>query len=162
MFVCYGRNARNPRNFSKGFAEPEHVVASGESGELRIRGPSVFKEYWQRPDATRETFDKDGWFRTGDIAAIEDGMIRILGRASVDIIKTGGYKVSALDVERGLLSHPAIGEAAVVGLKDPEFGQKIAAIIVPKAGAQAPTLEALREWAKSEMAVYKVCNGCAL
>lgn len=83
-------------------------------------------------------------------------MIKILGRASVDIIKTGGYKVSALDIERELLEHPSIAEIAVVGLKDAEFGQKIAAVVVLKPSAAPLGLEELRTWAKSRLATYKV------
>ncbi len=74
------------------------VVAEGEDGEIRVKGPSVFSEYWQRPEATAEAFE-DGWFKTGDVAVVRDGIYRILGRSSVDIIKTGGYKVSALEIE---------------------------------------------------------------
>ena len=70
-------------------------------GELEVRGPGVFLEYWRRPEETRDAFD-DGWFRTGDVAVLEDGAYRLLGRSNVDIIKTGGYKVSALEIEEAL------------------------------------------------------------
>jgi len=80
-----------------------------EEGELLLQGPSIFKEYWKRPDATATEFTEEGWFKTGDIVAREaDGRFSIKGRASVDILKTGGYKVSALDIERQLLEHPDI------------------------------------------------------
>ncbi|KAG3256682.1 acyl-CoA synthetase family member 3, transcript variant X2 [Ictidomys tridecemlineatus] len=88
---------------SPGFEEKE--------GELLVRGPSVFREYWDRPEETRSAFTADGWFKTGDTAVFKDGKYWIRGRTSVDIIKTGGYKVSALEVERHLLAHPSIAEA---------------------------------------------------
>ena len=87
-----------------------------------MRGPGVFAEYWQRPDETRAAF-RDGWFRTGDMAVIERGAYRLLGRTAVDIIKTGGFKVSALEIEEVLRTHPAIAECAVVGLADPGMGR---------------------------------------
>ena len=93
-------------------------------GELEVRGPSVFSEYWQRPDETRDAF-RDGWFRTGDVAVFESGAYRLLGRISVDIIKTGGFKVSALEIEEVLRTHPAIAECAVVGVHDEEWGERV-------------------------------------
>lgn len=105
-------------------------------GELQIRGPGVFTQYWNRPDATAESFTPDGWFRTGDCAVRDaDGCFSILGRLSADIIKSGGYKISALDVERVLLSHPAVGEAAVLGVADAVFGERVAAVLTLKSGA---------------------------
>ena len=89
-------------------------VVAGTPGELQVRGPTVFLEYWRRPDATAAAF-QDGWFRTGDVAALERGSYRILGRSSVDIIKTGGYKISALEIEEVLRTHPAVAECAVGG-----------------------------------------------
>src|SRR5690606_9800180 len=90
-------------------------VAQGVPGELEVRGPCVFLEYWQRPEETAAAF-RDGWFRTGDVAVVEQGAYRLLGRTSVDIIKTGGFKVSALEIEEVLRLHPAIQECAVVGV----------------------------------------------
>ncbi len=107
-------------------------TTKGEAGELRVKGPAVFKEYWKKPKATSETFDEEGWFKTGDVATVLNGYYKILGRASVDIIKSGGYKISALDIERELLEHPDISECAVVGVEDEEWGQKIVAIVVQK------------------------------
>ena len=89
-------------------------AADDEPGEIHVRGPAVFREYWRRPDATAESF-VDGWFRTGDIAVVNNGVYKILGRSSVDIIKTGGYKVSALEIEEVLREHHVIRECAVVG-----------------------------------------------
>ena len=78
-------------------------------GELQLKGAGVFSEYWRQPEHTRESF-ADGWFRTGDVAVIEDGAYRLLGRSSVDIIKSGGDKISALEIEEVLRTHPAIAE----------------------------------------------------
>ena len=126
----------------------------GDEGEIQVRGENVFLEYWNRPDATATSFD-GAWFKTGDIAVIEDGRYRILGRNSVDIIKTGGYKVSALEIENELRAHPLIDECAVVGVPDEEWGERVGAALVLKGGA-AFTLDELREWGKERLAVYKV------
>src|SRR5881409_4018030 len=122
-------------------------------GEIEVRGATVFLEYWRQPEATAAAF-RDGWFRTGDVAVIEDGAYRILGRSSVDIIKTGGYKVSALEVEEVLRTHPAVAECAVVGVEDPEWGEKICAAVEPR-GAE-PTLAELQAWARERLAPYKL------
>jgi malonyl-CoA/methylmalonyl-CoA synthetase len=129
-------------------------VAEGVPGEIEVRGDTVFVEYWRRPDATREAF-RDGWFRTGDVAIREAGSWRILGRQSVDIIKTGGYKVSALEIEDVLREHRSVRECAVVGVADEEWGERVAAVVVAAAG-EAPTLEELRAWAASRLARYKL------
>ena len=86
--------------------EDNKQVKSGSPGEIQVKGPSLFKEYWEKPKATRETFTQDGWFRTGDIALVNDGYYKILGRDSIDIIKSGGYKISALEIEEVLRQHP--------------------------------------------------------
>jgi malonyl-CoA/methylmalonyl-CoA synthetase len=129
-------------------------VPAGEPGEIEVRGPGVFSEYWGRPDATRAAF-RDGWFRTGDTGVVENGCWRILGRTSTDIIKTGGYKVSALEIEDVLRTHPAIADCAVVGVADDEWGQKIcvAAELTP---GRLLGLEELCEWARDRLAPHKV------
>jgi malonyl-CoA/methylmalonyl-CoA synthetase len=131
------------------------AVADGSPGEIQVRGPTVFSEYWRRPDETRTAFTPDGWFRTGDVAVRSGGVYRILGRASTDIIKTGGYKVSALEIEEALRAHPAIADCAVVGVDDPEWGQRVAAAVVLKPGC-ALDLPSLRAWGKDRLAPYKV------
>jgi malonyl-CoA/methylmalonyl-CoA synthetase len=114
----------------------------------------VFKEYWGKPDATASEF-VDGWFRTGDVAILEGGAYRILGRSSVDIIKTGGFKVSALEVEDVLRDHPAIADCAVVGMEDLEWGERVcAALVLAKDGNL--TLEELRDWSRERLAPYKM------
>ena len=99
-------------------------------GELQIRGTTMFDEYLNRPDATSASLDGD-WFRTGDAAVIDEGGFhRIVGRQSIDIIKTGGFKVGAGEVEAALLTHPGVTEAAVIGVSDPDLGQRIVAFVV--------------------------------
>jgi len=129
-------------------------VAPGIPGEIEVRGPSVFAEYWGKPGATREAF-RDGWFRTGDTAVVENGVYRILGRTNIDILKTGGHKVSALEIEETLREHPAVAECAVVGVPDPEWGERVAAAVVLNDG-DALDLPTLRTWAKELLAAYKL------
>jgi len=126
----------------------------GTPGEILVKGRTVFLEYWERPEESRKAF-RDGWFLTGDVAVQENGMFRILGRSSSDIIKTGGYKVSALEIEETLLTHPDIKECAVVGIPDPTWGERIVAALVLREGASLEP-EALRAWGKERLAPYKV------
>jgi malonyl-CoA/methylmalonyl-CoA synthetase len=129
-------------------------VAPETPGEIEVRGPSVFAEYWGRHDATRAAF-RSGWFRTGDTAIVENEVYRILGRTNIDILKTGGHKVSALEIEEALRQHPAVAECAVVGVPDPEWGERVGAAVVLNEGA-AIDLPSLRTWAKELLAVHKV------
>lgn len=125
--------------------------SENESGDLLVKGPNVFKEYWNKPKATKEAFTSDGWFKTGDTAEYRDGAYRILGRTSSDIIKSGGYKISALDVERHLLAHPDIQDCVVVGLPDITWGEKVACAVALRDSAAELTLQELREWSKARM-----------
>jgi malonyl-CoA/methylmalonyl-CoA synthetase len=121
-----------------------HVRIDPATGELAVRGDQLFSGYWQRPDATEKSFDEDGYFLTGDTAEEEEEReqqqqsssigtyYRLLGRTSVDIIKHGGYKISALEIESVLLSHPRIAECAVVGVPDQHYGESIAIIAALK------------------------------
>jgi len=132
----------------------EVIPDEGEPGEIQVRGPAVFQEYWRRPEVTEAAF-VDGWFRTGDMAVLEDGYYRILGRLSVDIIKSGGYKLSALEIEDTLRAHPTIREVAVVGVEDDVWGEAVAAAVVPTEGAR-PALESLQAWAGERLSSYKI------
>ncbi|MDZ8189495.1 MAG: acyl-CoA synthetase [Nostoc sp. ChiSLP02] len=134
--------------------ENAELVSLGTPGEIQVKGATVFREYWQNPQATAKAF-QNGWFRTGDLAVVENDNYRILGRMSVDIIKTGGYKVSALEIEEVLRTHPDIQECAVVGVADMEWGERVCAALVLQR-SQTLTLESLRSWAKERLAVYKV------
>ncbi len=123
-------------------------------GEVLVRGEGVFGEYWRRRAETQAAFE-DGWFRTGDVAVFEEGSYRLLGRTSVDIIKTGGYKVSALEIEEVLRQHPRLVDCAVVGVPDDDWGERVSAAILVSPG-EPMDLTQLREWTKERLAVYKV------
>jgi malonyl-CoA/methylmalonyl-CoA synthetase len=129
-------------------------VPASVPGEIEVRGPTVFLEYWRQPEATRRAF-REGWFRTGDLAVVEEGSYRILGRSSVDIIKSGGYKVSALEIEEVLRTHPAVAECAVVGVPDQEWDERVAAAVELAPGATL-SLEELVLWTRERLAPYKV------
>jgi malonyl-CoA/methylmalonyl-CoA synthetase len=129
-------------------------VPAGTVGEVEVRGPGVFTEYWRRPDETRAAF-RNGWFRTGDVAVVEHGVYRLLGRTSVDIIKTGGHKVSALEIEEVVRQHPAVSECAVIGVKDDEWGERVAVVVELRAGGDLELAE-LQAWARTRFAPHKV------
>lgn len=139
------------------------LVAAGESGALEVRGPTVMREYWQRAAETADAF-RDGWFRTGDVAVLEDTKggpsWRLLGRQSTDIIKTGGYKVSALEIEEVLRTHPSVAECAVVGVPDEEWGERVV-VAVELAAACTLALDELRGFLKERLATYKVPSALA-
>lgn len=121
-------------------------------GELEITGPTVFSGYLNRPDATAEAFTSDGWFRTGDTATIApDGTHRIIGRTTVDIIKTGGYRIGAGEIEQALLTHPAVREAAVIGAPHSDLGQEAVAYVV----ADGVSAEDLTAFVAGNLAVHK-------
>lgn len=133
--------------------DEEDRPVSDEPGEIQVKGENVFLEYWRQPEATRKAFTPDGWFKTGDVATLEDGYYRILGRNSVDIIKSGGYKISALEVEEVLRTHPDIVDCAVVGLEDMEWGEVVAAALVVKSPVEFVTLQS---WLKERIPAYRV------
>ncbi len=132
----------------------EVVESEGEPGEIQVRGPGVFREYWNQPEVTKAAF-VDGWFRTGDLAVREDGYYRILGRLSVDIIKSGGHKLSALEIEDVLRQHPKIQDCAVVGLPDPTWGEVVAVAVVVGEPAELDLAE-LQTWAVERLSRYKI------
>ena len=136
--------------------ENNQVVEQGTSGEIQVKGANVFKEYWQKPKATQATFTNDGWFKTGDIAVLEDGYYRILGRNSVDIIKSGGYKISALEIEEILRTHPKIKECGVLGIPDEEWGEIIGASLIIEGDETDFSIKALKAWLKTRLPSYKI------
>ncbi|MFS4492705.1 acyl-CoA synthetase [Maribacter sp. 2308TA10-17] len=129
------------------------TVGENEPGEFQIKGPSVFKEYWQKKEATKKAFTKDGWFITGDIAVLNKGFYKILGRDSVDIIKSGGYKISALEIEDVMRKHQDIADCAVVGLPDEEWGEIVSACIVSDG---TPDFDEISNWLKRQLPSYKI------
>ncbi|QHA04437.1 AMP-binding protein [Streptomyces broussonetiae] len=129
----------------------------GESvGEIQVRGPNLFTEYLNRPDATAAAFAADGWFRTGDMAVREpDGYVRIVGRKATDLIKSGGYKIGAGEIENALLEHPGVREAAVTGEPDADLGERIVAWIVPADPEAPPAAEELADHVARRLAPHK-------
>jgi malonyl-CoA/methylmalonyl-CoA synthetase len=133
--------------------ESDQIISEGTQGEIQIKGSNIFKEYWNKPKETSESFTKDGWFKTGDIAVFDHGYYKILGRNSVDIIKSGGFKISALEIEEVLRSHPKIKDCAVVGIPDLEWGEIVAAsLVIEPSGFN---LDQLKEWIKEKLPSYK-------
>ena len=131
----------------------DHEVPQGEVGEIVISGPNVMKGYWQRPEATAEAI-RDGWFRTGDLARVdEDGYFFIVDRKK-DLIIRGGYNVYPREIEEVLYEHPAIAEAAVIGLPHPSLGEEVGAAVALKPGTII-TSDELRDYVKSQVAAYK-------
>ena len=129
------------------------MPCDGETvGELEVRGPTLMKGYLNQPDATAALYTPDGWLRTGDVACIDqDGWHRIVGRQSTDLIKTGGFRVGAGEVEAALLAHPAVREAAVVGEPDADLGQVIVGYVV----ANGVTGPALCDFVAGTLSVHK-------
>jgi len=128
-------------------------VTDGLPGEIQIKGANVFKEYWNKPEETSGAFTSDGWFKSGDIAVFEDGGYIILGRNSIDIIKSGGYKISALEIEEILRIHPKIKDCSVVGIPDDEWGELICAGLIVETNLF--DIEQLKEWLKEKLPGYK-------
>ncbi|MER5640069.1 acyl-CoA synthetase [Kitasatospora sp. NPDC002227] len=130
------------------------LPADGETvGELQVSGPTMFDGYLHRPEATAEAWTADGWFRTGDVAVIgPDGFHRIVGRASVDLIKSGGYRIGAGEVEAALRDHPAVADAAVVGAPDADLGQAVVAYVIADG---AVTGEQLTAFVAERLSVHK-------
>ncbi|RLB45854.1 MAG: acyl-CoA synthetase [Deltaproteobacteria bacterium] len=125
-------------------------------GEVAVRGPSVFTGYLNRPDATAAVRDDDGWFYTGDLATMTtDGAVRIVGRRATDLIKTGGFKVGAGEVEGALLEDADVAEAAVLGLPDDDLGQRIVAFVVPRDAAAPPPVARLVEGVAAALSPHK-------
>ncbi|XP_004704792.2 malonate--CoA ligase ACSF3, mitochondrial [Echinops telfairi] len=147
LHTVHAEGDENRTKVTPGFEEKE--------GELLVRGPAVFREYWDRPDETTRAFTPDGWFKTGDTAVFREGRYWIRGRTSVDIIKSGGYKLSALEVERHLLAHPSITDVAVIGVPDMTWGQRVTAVVTLHEGHSLSQQE-LQEWARGVLAPYAV------
>ncbi|MEV6389261.1 acyl-CoA synthetase [Nocardia xishanensis] len=125
-------------------------------GGLQVRGPMLFDGYLNRPDATAQSWTEDGWFRTGDVAAIDaDGFHRIVGRESIDLIKSGGYRIGAGEIETALLGHPEVAEAAVVGLPDDDLGQRVVAFVVLRGEAGVGIEKELIDHVAEQLSAHK-------
>jgi malonyl-CoA/methylmalonyl-CoA synthetase len=138
---------------------PATAEAEESIGEIQVRGPNLFTEYLNRPEATAEAFDggpETGWFRTGDMATRDpQGRYRIVGRRSTDLIKSGGYKIGAGEIENALLAHPRIAEAAVTAEPDPDLGERVIAWVVPRDAATPPSAEEVSEHVARQLASHK-------
>jgi malonyl-CoA/methylmalonyl-CoA synthetase len=132
--------------------ESDEIQALDQPGEIQVKGPNVFKAYWGKSKATQKAFTSDGWFRTGDIAIVEAGYIKILGRDSVDIIKSGGYKISALEIEEILRTYPGVKDCGVIGIPDEEWGEIVAVAIF---STDNLNLEELNLWMRERLPAYK-------
>jgi malonyl-CoA/methylmalonyl-CoA synthetase len=132
--------------------EQRQEISSGVPGEVLVNGRGVFSEYWRRPDETGASFHK-GWFQTGDLSVEEDGFYRLLGRLNQDIIKTGGHKVSALEIEEVLREHPDINDATVVSIHDDVWGEIICAAVIPR--TELLSDDSILEWCEDKFINHK-------
>jgi malonyl-CoA/methylmalonyl-CoA synthetase len=130
------------------------LLPTGEIGEVQLRGPNIFKGYWQQPGKTAESFSHDGWFKTGDLGYLEtDGYLTLCGR-SKDLIISGGLNIYPPEVERVLMEHPAVEACAVIGCPDPEWGERVTAVVVLR-GENSPSSEDLIHFCRQKLAPYK-------
>jgi malonyl-CoA/methylmalonyl-CoA synthetase len=134
----------------------EIAASDGETvGEVQVRGPNLFTGYLNRPDATAAAFDGD-WFRTGDVACREpDGQLRLVGRKATDLIKSGGYKIGAGEIENALLELPGVREAAVTGEPDADLGERVVAWVVPADPSRPPAPDELADHVARQLAPHK-------
>lgn len=131
-----------------------NVVKPSEAGEIQVKGENVFSKYWNKPEATRTAFTADGWFKTGDVAIVEDNYYRILGRDSIDIIKSGGYKISAIEIEEILRTHPDVADCSVIGIPNEEWGEVVVAVLIVHDAAF--DVGKLNGWIRDRMPAYKI------
>ncbi|MBM7053926.1 acyl-CoA synthetase [Streptomyces durocortorensis] len=128
----------------------------GAIGEIQVRGPNLFTGYLNRPDATAAAHTADGWFRTGDVGTVDaDGYVTIVGRKATDLIKSGGYKIGAGEIENVLLAHPGVREVAVTGEEDPDLGERVVAWVVASDPDSPPSPEELADRVSAELAPHK-------
>ncbi|MFE7140956.1 acyl-CoA synthetase [Streptomyces sp. NPDC057644] len=128
----------------------------GAIGEIQVRGPNLFTGYLNRPDATAAAHTADGWFRTGDVGTVDaDGYVTIVGRKATDLIKSGGYKIGAGEIENVLLAHPGVREVAVTGEEDPDLGERVVAWVVATDPDSPPSPEELADRVSAELAPHK-------
>ncbi len=134
--------------------ESIELLPTGELGEIVVRGHNVFSGYLNKPEATAAAI-VDGWFRTGDLGTKDaEGYVSIVDRKK-DMVLRGGYNVYPREVEEVLLRHPAVGQVAVIGLPDPQYGEEVCAVVIPDPAGGELTEAALSEWAKERLAAYK-------
>jgi len=135
-------------------SETEQILPEGEIGDVQLRGPNIFKGYWEQPDKTSAAFSADGWFKTGDLGYLEaDGYLTLCGR-SKDLIISGGLNIYPPEVERVLIEHPAVDACAIIGCPDLEWGEKVIGVVVLKEG-ETVTGEELIRFCREKLASYK-------
>ncbi len=131
-------------------------VPEGDPGEILVKGANVFLEYWERPKETADAFTIDGWFKTGDIAIYDTGSYKIIGRSSIDIIKSGGYKISALEIEEILRLREEIKDCGVVGVADDEWGELVCAAVVLAGEGGEFHADEIDQWIRTKLPPYKI------
>jgi malonyl-CoA/methylmalonyl-CoA synthetase len=135
-------------------SETGAILPAGEIGDVQLRGPNVFKGYWKQPEKTSDSFSSDGWFKTGDLGYLEaDGYLTLCGR-SKDLIISGGLNIYPPEVERILMEHPAIAACAVIGCPDPEWGERVTAVVVLQKGETVSSEDLIR-FCRENLAPYK-------
>ncbi|HEY9064738.1 MAG TPA: AMP-binding protein, partial [Burkholderiaceae bacterium] len=142
--------------------QPGRYVPLGEAGELCIRGPNVMKGYWKNPEATAKAMTPDGFFRTGDVARMdEDGFVFIVDRTK-DMLLCGGYNVYPRVIEEAIYEHPAVEEVCVIGIPDEYRGQPPKAFVKLKAGAPSLTLDELKDFLKDRIGKHEMVQALEL
>jgi fatty-acyl-CoA synthase len=151
-----GSAGRPPLFTEVRIADPDNAAITEPlaRGEVCVRGPNVLPGYWNRPEATAEAIDADGWFHTGDVGYLDDDGFLFIADRVKDMVITGGENVYPAEVESVLFAHPAVAEVAVIGLPDERWGEAVTAIVVAK--ADPPTLDDLRDFAGRSLARYKL------
>ncbi|MBW1780534.1 MAG: AMP-binding protein [Deltaproteobacteria bacterium] len=135
--------------------EKRRFLGTGQKGELEVKGPNVFSGYWKKPEETRKGFTQDGWFKTGDLAEVDEhGRFSIVGRVK-DLIISGGLNISPFEVEQAINTHPGVVESAVIGVPDKDFGEKVIAYLILRDPDAPPSLEDIQETCKKRLASYK-------
>jgi malonyl-CoA/methylmalonyl-CoA synthetase len=142
--------------------DDDQPCGPGEPGELRVRSDQLFSGYHGDPEGTAAAYDAQGRFRTGDTGTRDaTGVVRLLGRTSTDVLKSGGYKLSTLEIEDVLRTHPAVAEVAVIGVPDEVWGDRVTACVVARPG-HTPSLDDLRAFARDHLAPYKLPRALVL
>jgi long-chain acyl-CoA synthetase len=136
--------------------DPTREVAPGERGEICVRGPNVMKGYWKNPEATANAMTADGFFRTGDVGAMdEDGFVYIVDRTK-DMLLCGGFNVYPRNIEEAIYQHPSVEEVSVIGIPDDYRGETPKAFVKLKTNAPAPTLDEMKAFLKERLGKHEM------
>jgi acyl-CoA synthetase (AMP-forming)/AMP-acid ligase II len=129
-------------------------VKTGARGEIWLRGPALLKEYWRNPEATRESFDPEGWFKTGDVAHCDDEGFYFVDDRKKDMIISGGENIYPAEIENVLMGHPAVVDCAVIGVPSERWGETVKALVVAAPEAR-PEAKELVDYCRERLAHYK-------